>query len=277
MMQAVLAVVVLALLYLCLVSPNPRKRKFEAPGLFAHRGLHGHGAPENSLAAFCAAAEHGYGIELDVQLTGDDHLIVFHDDTLPRICGREGNVQQMTLKELRACRLLDTELGIPTLDEVLDLIDGRVPLLIELKNCARVRELAELCMSRLRAYKGAYLIESFSPLALWALRRGHPTAIRGQLVSKLDIRHRYAPLAVMFALSHLLLNILSRPDFIAYDRRMLGGFALFVQRNLFRVPLAVWTVKCEADYQRLKGQAQMVIFEGFMPDRSAGPARSTAR
>lgn len=266
-MQIVLVVVILLLLYLSLVSPRARRRKFKAPALLAHRGLHDNenGAPENSLAAFEAAARAGYGIELDVQLTADDRLVVFHDDQLNRVCGRDGNVQQMTLAELTGLALLGTDQKIPTLDEVLALVDGRVPLLIELKSCARVGLLARLTAERLRKYRGEYMIESFNPLALRALKRGDPTVVRGQLVQHFDPALKYAPYPMMLALSGLLLNCLSRPDFIAYDQRMDAGFTLWVQRHLFQTPLCVWTVRSQADYERLRSRAEMIIFEGFLP------------
>lgn len=270
-MRILLVPVLLALLYLTLTAPRLRKKPFTAPPLLAHRGLHNlkQNIPENSLAAFDAAAQAGYGIELDVQLTADGQLAVFHDDNLTRLCGHDGLVRETPLSELSALPILSTSQTIPTLGQALQQINGQVPLLIELKtNSKSFRDISDLAAQTMRAlesYKGAYLVESFNPLALWALRRLNPMIIRGQLVRQSGggLRQRLAALP----LSALLCNFISRPDFIAYDQRMDSSFSIQVQRRLFRTPLAVWTVKSDADCRRLKNRAEMIIFEGFRPKR----------
>ena len=100
----------------------------------AHRGLHNNNFPENSLGAFENAIKNSYPIELDVHLIADGTLAVFHDDTLARVCGKDGYVKNLTKSELKNYKLLGTEYCIPTLDEVLNLVNGQVPLLIEIKN-----------------------------------------------------------------------------------------------------------------------------------------------
>ena len=129
-----------------LVAPGKRDKARRAPFMgrnYAHRGLHriDKSVPENSIPAFEAAARIGYGVELDVHLSKDGELVVFHDDDLMRICGAEGRVEEKTLAELRQYRLCGTEYGIPTLAEVLAAIDGRCPMIVELKRGSRNREL----------------------------------------------------------------------------------------------------------------------------------------
>ena len=117
----------------CIAPRRPRDTETFKQTLFAHRGLHtkGNELPENSLAAFRAAAEQGYMIENDIHLTADGEVVVFHDSSLKRMCGVAGRIEQMTLAELKKCCLQGTEEQIPTLQECLDTVDGRVPLLIE--------------------------------------------------------------------------------------------------------------------------------------------------
>lgn len=280
-MQILLVLIGLALLYLALSSPRLRRKGFCAPALLAHRGLfdNGNGVPENSLPAFQAACEGGYAIELDVHLTADGQLIVFHDEGLMRACSAAGDPRRMTLDALRQLRLFGTGERIPTLDEVLDLVDGRAPLLIELKTTARYRELTIAAMQRLRRYQGPYLFESFNPLMLHVLRRRDPMIPRGQLVT----RHSGESLAwraAGFVLGTLMTNCLSRPDFIAYDAGMDNSFTIWVQRRLFRTPLCAWTVRSPEQYERLRDRAQMIIFEGFLPadpkSRSSGSREETS-
>ena len=131
--------IILAALYIasiCTYISRRRRRKFADSSLicpYAHRGLHGEGVPENSLAAFKKAVENGHGIELDLQLSADGEVMVFHDYTLKRMTGEAGLLSEKTAEELRSLRLAGTDEHIPTLREVLELVDGQVPLLVELK------------------------------------------------------------------------------------------------------------------------------------------------
>lgn len=131
----------------------------------AHRGLHTKDktVPENSLPAFRAAAEAGYGVELDIQLSRDGQVVVFHDDTLDRVCGVHGRVDEFTFEELRGMRLCGTQETIPLLTEVFEVMGGRTPMIIELKTGRRNDELCEKGLALMRAYNGPYCIESFDP------------------------------------------------------------------------------------------------------------------
>ena len=132
----VISVVILFYFFMVFPRRTEKKRILDiSPSMFAHRGYHdiAHRIPENSMTAFHAAIQHGYGIELDLHLTRDGQLIVFHDDTLERLCGRPGRVEDLTYDELKSLCLLGTDERIPLFSEVLAAVNGRVPLLIELK------------------------------------------------------------------------------------------------------------------------------------------------
>ena len=146
LLTIVIIAAVLCLLVLFLIWPGRPGSEKVAPFAgrnFAHRGLHSKDCtvPENSLTAFRLAAEAGYGIELDIQLSKDGEVVVFHDDTLPRVCGVEGRVDAYTLAELREMRLCGTDERIPLLSEVFEVVAGRSPFIIELKTGPRNREL----------------------------------------------------------------------------------------------------------------------------------------
>ena len=151
---------------------------------YAHRGLYDnhHGIPENSLAAFRAAAEKGYGVELDVQLSSDGQVVVFHDDTLDRVCGVHGNVADFPLADLQRMKLLDTDEAMPLFTDVLAVLrQGAGPLIVELKTGPRNTELCEKTRELLRSYPGVFCIESFDPrIVLW-FRKNAPEIFRGQL------------------------------------------------------------------------------------------------
>lgn len=162
----------IAVLYLLMIMPAMLGRPDMEPfkrWLYAHRGLHDNSsdAPENSLRAFKRAVEAGYGIELDIQLSKDKKPVVFHDFTLERICGRPGKVCDYTYEELRRFKLCDSDEGIPSFADVLKLVDGRVPLIVELKIEHTDLSLCPIADKLLRQYSGRYCIESFHPWAFY--------------------------------------------------------------------------------------------------------------
>ena len=169
-----------------LLAPGQAPESKKAPFMgrnFAHRGLHSEdqSIPENSLKAFDLAAEAGYGMELDVQLSKDGQVVVFHDDALDRACGVAARVDELEYDELRKLPLFGTTERIPLFSEVLSLVGGRTPLIVELKNGPRNDELCEKTWALLRPYPGAYCIESFNPLIVAWFRFHAPTVLRGQL------------------------------------------------------------------------------------------------
>ena len=254
---------------LCVFALAPGRGK---AGVFgglncAHRGLHtkDRATPENSLPAFRAAADAGYGIELDVQLSKDEAVVVFHDDTLDRVCGVHGRVDAFTLQELREMRLCGTEEGIPLFTEVLDAVGGRSPLIVELKTGPRNDLLCRKTLALLRAYQGAYCIESFDPRIVAWFRRNAPDITRGQLSNPPEdfVSEGQSPLR-SFLLGGVWLNFLARPHFIAYGP---GPKPLSVRiaevLGAFRV---CWTVRPEDDIDAKQRENDCVIFEFYRPD-----------
>lgn len=257
----------LAALYIYLICP----RIINRPDIsqlknvhYAHRGLHNNrtSAPENSLKAFELAVEAGYGIEMDVQLTKDNIPVVFHDKTLKRMCGKDGYVWEYTLEELQQNTLADSKEQIPTFEEVLKLIDGKVPLIIEYKMDNPNIKVCELGDQLLSKYNGIYCIESFHPKAVRWYRKHRPEIIRGQLSMDFSKDEKYnAP--YFFFMTYLLTNFITRPDFIAYhhvdeqilSRRLckkLGGLAV------------AYTIKNQEAYEKVKDKFDLFIFDSFI-------------
>ena len=250
--------------YLYLIAPNPRddadKRPFRVS--YAHRGLHGNGVPENSLSAFRRAVDAGVGIELDLHLSSDGEVMVFHDDTLDRMTGYSGNLSEMSAATLRTLRLNDTEEKIPYFHEVLALVNGKVPLLIELKGRSTTdMRLCEKVSAMLKNYKGLYCIESFNPMQLrwWKLHR--PDVIRGQLVTNLVKKKKgISKDPVDYLLTPMLTNVLSRPDFVAADKRM-KNLSVYLTTKVMKADLFEWTVKGDVDRRVALQKGKYPIFE----------------
>ena len=251
--------------FLFLVHPNFNRGKMRSwrGTAFAHRGLHdaGKGIMENTLPAFEAACQAGYGIELDVQFSRDMQIVVFHDADLRRMSGDPRRVCELTLAELQSLSLGADGARIPTLRETLDLVNGRAPLLIELKTGSKNRQLCQALMDEMEGYSGRFIVESFNPLILNWFRRHAPRVARGQLVCPM---REYIPLADPFSalvMSGLLLNCLSRPDFVAYDANAARFFSPHVQRLLFHTPMAAWTVRTPELAALVEKRHEMSIFE----------------
>ena len=207
---------------LALLFPGGSTKRQRAPFMgvnFAHRGLHSRdkSVPENSIEAFRLAARAGYGIELDVQLSKDGQVVVFHDDTLSRVCGVDKRVDELDYSELRQLRLCGQDAAIPLLSDVLAVIRGRGPLIVELKNGRRNRELCEKTYRLLENYRGDVCIESFNPLIVAWFRLHGRDLVRGQLSMQMRYyREEGFNGMKSFLLSHCCLNFLARPQFIAY-------------------------------------------------------------
>ena len=204
-----------------LTAPGRAEEQKKAPFRgknIAHRGLHtpDRSVPENSLSAFRAAVEAGYGVEFDVHITADGELVVFHDDTLLRMCGTDLRIDDLTLEEIRSYTLADTEEQIPLLSEVLEVIGGRTPIVLELKRGKQNRALCEKTRAALLQYTGDVCIESFDPTIVRWWRKNAPEVLRGQLSCTVKQYGKELPKPAAFALSRLLTNFLGRPQFIAY-------------------------------------------------------------
>jgi len=260
-------VFLLGISYISLRLPNP-KRKYSLPEKgYAHRGLWNEDLPENSIPAFRAAVGNGFGIECDVQLTKDGKPIVFHDDTLTRMCGVDKRVSELTLNEIKELKLAGSEYGVPTLEEFLDCVGGNVPLLIELKGVTFDTALCDTIAPILDDYKGEFVIESFNPILLGQMKGIRPEFIRGQLVTVLNREKNGASQGALknFILAALMTNFISRPDFIAYDKKYPFGISLFLTTKVFGAKRCVWTIKSEDEYQKAIKKGVCPIFDGFMP------------
>lgn len=262
-------VAILLLVYLFLIAPRVLAKPDVSPLFdvhYAHRGLHDNDtdAPENALPAFQMAVDAGYGIELDVQLTRDRIPVVFHDETLERVCGVKGNVRDYTLEELQAFTLCKSSEHIPTFEQVLDLVDGRVPLIVEIKIHESADAVCSAADALLSKYKGAYCIESFHPFAVRWYKKNRPEVIRGQLSSNFNKPDHREPLSQLLV-HYLLTNVLCRPDFIAYDHRHKYNLSRLLCKAVFRPLSVAWTIRSQEELDMSANDFSLFIFEGFKP------------
>lgn len=228
----------------------------------AHCGLHGKGVPENSLAAISKAIEKGYACEIDVHLLADNTVAVFHDESLARMTGNDGYLKYLSREDLKALKLKDSKETIPTLNEVLELVAGRIPLLIEIKNPHKVGKLEQAVIDILKKYKGEYAIQSFNPFSLAYFKEHAPNMLRGQLAG-LFKKEKMSWLR-KFALKRMLLNKkFSQPHFIAYEACGIPNRFIRAYKDL---PLLAWTVTSKEEYMRVVKYCDNVIFEGFEPE-----------
>lgn len=266
MIRLLLGIAAILLLYLLFMFPRLSRRRDMAAfrgTLFAHRGYHDPalGLPENSLGAYQRAIEAGFGIEIDVHLTRDRELIVFHDHDLQRLCGVPGRVEDWTLAALTPLRLQNTEWGIPTLAEVLALVAGRVPLLIELKVPGADIAISSRTYAALHSYSGPYLIQSFQPFVLRWFKRHAPEVLRGQLSENMLAGPGDTPWFLRFMVTTLLTNLLARPDFISFKLADTRRFSTFLLHRLLRLPYAVWTLRTPDMLADARSRFDMYIFE----------------
>lgn len=266
---AVLVPVGLVCFYFLMIMPHMLGKPDVSPFLgvfYAHRGLHdrSRGVPENSLPAFLRAAESGYGIEMDVQLTKDEQVVVFHDNTLKRVCGLDAPVNSRTFEELQELSLLGTKERIPLFSEVLKAVDGRVPLIVEIKMADSRTRVCELADRILQGYKGRYCMESFHPLAVYWYKRHRPGIVRGQLSADF-VKEGERETFPMWIVHHLLTNFITRPDFVSYSHKGAGVWSRRICRRLYRNLAVAWTIRSEEELRAAKEQFDLFIFEGFRP------------
>lgn len=288
-----LALFFLSGLYLISIKPRLHGRPDYKPffgHMYAHRGLHNMNPalqklknigqslgqniepiqnpegnfPENSYAAIKRAADLGYGIEFDVHLTKDDIPVVFHDDTLNRICGVRGNLKDYTYEELQQFRLLGTDERIPSFADILKMVDGRVPLIIEYKVEKNADRLCSICDRILSDYKGLYCIESFHPLAVRWYKKHRPNIVRGQLSEDFTKQKLSIP---YFLLSHLIGNCYASPDFIAYNCKHKNELSRNICRKLYKSLSVAWTVRSQEELEKVSRSFDLFIFEDFVPVR----------
>lgn len=245
------------------------KRQIKLAAYYAHRGYHDKPLiPENSMAAFRRAVEYGLPSEFDVHLIADGSLVVFHDDDLERQTGVKGSIEAYDISNLRKLRLEGTDEMIPTFDEVLGLYeDTGLPLLIELK-CVKgnYKPLVKAVAGRLDRYKGDYVIESFDPRVVMEYRRLRPDTVRGQLSQNFFRKSEGLPFYQVVLLTNLMLNALSKPDFIAYkfSDRDTPALRRLIDRKGF--PEVSWTLQTADELRAAFRAGSIPVFEQIAPE-----------
>jgi len=261
--------VILTALYLLLIMPRVTPRPmYEFQGwYYAHRGFHDNDsdAPENSAKAMQFAVERGYGIELDVQLTKDEKVVVFHDATLKRVCGVDAKVNSMTYEELQQLRLFRSEERIPLFSDVLKIIDGKVPLIMEVKMVNAKTRVCELANKELENYKGAYCMESFHPFAVRWYKKNRPNVVRGQLSANFKKEGQKEEFQE-WLVHMLLVNVLGRPDFVAYSHKSANNLSRILTRMWGATAIA-WTIRSQTELDKNRKNFDLFIFEGFVPKK----------
>jgi glycerophosphoryl diester phosphodiesterase len=258
--------------WLFLIAPRLFRRPDFGPFkkyYYAHRGLYtaDQAVPENSLAAFRRAAECGYGMELDLQLTRDGVIVVHHDENIMRMCGVDKNISDLTFAELRAYRLKEINEPIPSFEQVLAAVAGATPLIIELKAYKRYKELCPKALDMLRAYDGLYCVESFNPYSVLWFKKHAPDIIRGQLMvpyNKPGYRRLKNGLEA-WTLRSMLTNCVVRPDFEAYILSGRRQPSLRLARRVFGMQEVSWTVRDTSALEQCASEGCMIIFEVVRP------------
>lgn len=244
------------------------KAHWLAANVIAHRGLHDEQSAENTLSAYEKAAAKGYPIEIDIHVTRDHQIVVFHDHTLTRATdGKDTRtIEECTYDEIKDVVLFGTAEKIPLLTTLLKLIDGRVPLLIEFKKKQGAGyELETEADAILSEYRGEYAIQSFNPFVLRWYRENNPTVLRGQL-SSFFTNDKSTSAAVRFALKRMLFNRRNKPDFISYDRSNLPNRYVTKYVKKHNVCVLAWTVRSAEEYITVKQHCDNIIFENFIPE-----------
>ncbi len=228
----------------------------------AHRGLHNNEAPENSILAFENSISNNFAIELDIHISVDGELMVFHDYNLRRMTGVDKVIETQHSNFIKSLKLLNTTQTIPTLQEVLSIVDNQVPILIEIKNKHTVGRIEKKLNRILSQYNGDYAIQSFNPLSVGWFAKNSPSIIRGQLSG--DFKEENLSFFKKILLRYLLMNWYSKPNFIAYDINLLPCYQISIRKK-FGIPILAWTMNDEKKKEKAAKYANNIIFEGITP------------
>jgi len=225
----------------------------------AHRGFHNNEFPENSIGAFINAKKHGFAIELDVQLSVDDNIVVFHDADTFRMTKEKGKINELKLSQIKKRKLLNSDFDIPTLKEVFDTVGKDIPILIEIKNSKKPGKLEMLLCSEINSYQGVCAVQSFNPLSLQFVKQKCPHILRGQLSQsykdeKMNIIKKYI-------LKNFILNNLSEPHFISYRIDDLPNRKIYSFRKK-GIPIIGWTIN-DKNFYDAKKYCDNIIFENI--------------
>ena len=229
----------------------------------AHRGLFNEKYPENSLAAFKNAVKNKLPIEMDITCLTDGVAVVFHDEKLARMTGKDGFISNCSYKDIEKLTLLGTKEKIPTFEEALEVVDGKVPILIEIKNFGKVGACEKAVWKALQNYKGDYAVESFNPYTLEWFKKNAPKVKRGQLACFFKDERDVSGVK-KFALKRMLLNKrVSEPNFIVYQTEDMPN--KYVKKYFGKVPVLVYTVKTAEEQNRVKDYCDNYIFDSYLP------------
>lgn len=268
-------VIIILIVYLFMIFPNinnTRKKQmssFEEVYL-THRGLFNNfDIPENSIKAFKKTVNNGFGTELDVQLTTDNKLVVFHDETLLRMCGIDKKLTDCSYEELQSYRLLNTNEHIPLFSDVLDLLNEDTPLIVEIKPEGDYIKTCKEAVKLLKTYKRNFTMESFNPKVVSFLKKNHPEIIRGQLAyNMLKDNKSKTNIFIKFICTNLLLNFITKPDYIAYDINNMNNLSFRIISKIYKAECVAWTCKSDKDIDKCKDYYQQFIFDSFVPKNS---------
>ena len=266
----VILILAIILTALYILSTQGRTGHPDLAGLqgwfYAHRGLHDENLPENSMAAFRAALEHGYGIELDIHLMKDGNLAVIHDCSLKRTAGADVKITDLTAADLEHYRLNGTDEKIPLFSQVLELYAGKAPLIIELKEDGNSRALVDAAVKAMEGYDGPYCMESFHPKCVYDLKKNHPQIIRGQLVMDYFKEEKSTlPKVVKWLITYQAENFLTMPDFVSYRFADRKNFSTLLTQKFWKLQGVTWTLKSQEDLDQAEQEGWLPIFEGFRP------------
>lgn len=231
----------------------------------AHRGLHNNeDIPENSIASFKNAIKYKCPIEFDVTCLADGTPVIFHDEKLSRMTGKDGFITNSTKDEISKLNLLGTKEKIPTLAQALDIIAGKVPVLIEIKNFGKVGSLEKAIWKVLQNYSGDYAVESFNPYTLEWFKNNAPKVKRGQLAS--FFKDKEITGIRRFSLKRMLLNKkVSEPNFIVYKSEDMPN--KYVKKYFGKIPVIAYTIKNEEEENRILDYCDNIIFDSYIPTK----------
>ena len=229
--------------------------------LIAHRGFHNisKGIPENSMVAFKEAIDNNYIIELDIHLLKDKNIVVFHDDNLERMTGLNKKINEFTYSQIANLNLKNTDEHIPLLKDVLQFVDGKVPIIIELKYDSKYGKLENQLIKLLSQYNGKYAVKSFNPLSIYWFKKHSPNTIRGQL--SYDYNDYKKNPITKFILKNMLFNFITKPDFISYGIKSLPNKKIAkIRKNKI---ILGWTIKNKDDLIYAQKYCDNYICENF--------------
>ncbi len=236
--------------------------EFLKDNIFAHRGYHleKYNVPENSLKSFEKAIQKGYGIEIDLHLLKDGNIVVFHDDNTERMTGVNKLLKDCKYEDIKELRLKETNEHIPLFEEVLKLVDGKVPLLIEYKYDSKLGKLEEKSMELLSKYNGKFAVQSFNPFSVRWFKRNFPEIPRGQL--SYDYKNDNICKIKKYILKNVLLKFLNDPDFISYGINSMPNKRIEKLRKQ-GILIAGWTIRNSKDYEFSKKYCDTIVCENM--------------